>query len=66
MKKALGTADDLSAANGDTILNRKQALGKANEWFEQQESGGVGIDPNIAVRDAIELTCEAGNAALAR
>ena len=54
LKKALGTADDLSAANGDTILNWKQALDKANEWFQQQESGGTGINPNITVRDAIE------------
>lgn len=53
-KKSLGVADDLCPANGDTVLNWKQALDKANEWFKQREAGGSPIDPNMTVRNAVE------------
>lgn len=31
---SIGVADDLVEANGDTVLNYKQALDKANEWIK--------------------------------
>jgi len=53
-KKALGVADDITAANGETILNWKEALEKASEWFELQESGGSTLDPNVTVKEALD------------
>ena len=53
-KRSLGTADDIVLANGDTVLNWKQALDKATEWFELQESGGNLLNPNITVKESVE------------
>lgn len=50
---SLGTADDLVEADGDAVLNYKQALDKANEWIKLQASGGRTLDPNMTVRDAV-------------
>ncbi|SES11902.1 Site-specific recombinase XerD [Sphingobium sp. YR768] len=53
-KRSLGTADDIVLANGDTVLNWKQALDKATEWFELQESDGNLLNANITVKDSVE------------
>jgi integrase len=55
-KVSLGVADDIADANGDTILNWKQALEKATDWFEQQDRGGAdsALNPDITVGEAIE------------
>ncbi len=53
VKASLGFADDFAEANGDAILNWKQALDRANAWFDLQASGGTKIDPNITVLDAL-------------
>jgi len=54
LKKALGAADDTAAANGTTVLDWKQALDKATEWFKQQEAGGDAVDPDMTVEDAVD------------
>ncbi|WP_066827835.1 tyrosine-type recombinase/integrase [Sphingomonas mali] len=56
IKFALGVADDIGDANGDTVLNWKQALDKANRWFELREKGGVetALNPDITVGEAVE------------
>lgn len=41
IKMTLGAADDLAEANGETILNWRQALDKAMHWLELQEKGGA-------------------------
>ena len=55
-KVALGTADDVGDANGDTILSWKQALEKATHWFELQDRGGAesALNPEITVGEAVE------------
>jgi len=55
-KHSLGVADDVGDANGDTILNWKQALDKAMHWFELQERGGVktALNPDITVAEAVD------------
>lgn len=55
-KRALGNADDVGEANGDTILNWRQALDKATHWFELQERGGVetALNPDITVAEAVD------------
>jgi len=53
-KKALGIADDIIPANGDTILNWKQVLDRANEWLELQESGGSTLDSSATVKESLE------------
>jgi len=60
----LGETDDRAAANGTTILDWKQALAAATEWFELKERGGTvdprkltvrfALDEYIAMRDARE------------
>ena len=54
----LGEADDVIAANGDTILDWKQAVEKARRWIELQERGLEETDPNITVRAAVETYIE--------
>lgn len=49
----LGGVDDLVEADGQSVLNYKQALDKANEWMKHQERGGQALDPNMTVRDAV-------------
>jgi len=44
IKQALGVADDTCEANGTTVLNWKQALDKANKWFDLQASGKTADD----------------------
>jgi hypothetical protein len=39
IKLSLGVADDVGDANGETVLNWKQALDKATHWFELEEKG---------------------------
>lgn len=55
-KQALGAADDVGDANGETILNWKQALDKAMHWFELQEKGGAetALNPDITVAEAVD------------
>lgn len=63
-KLALGHADDIGDANGETVLSWRQALDKARAWFELQEKGGVDValNPNITVADAIEAYVQIRNA----
>ena len=55
-KVSLGAADDVGEANGDTILNWRQALDKAIRWFELQEQGGAetALNPDLTVGEAVE------------
>ncbi|MEG3151077.1 hypothetical protein U1769_14380 [Sphingomonas sp. ZT3P38] len=55
-KQSLGVADDFGDANGETILNWKQALDRAMHWFELQEKGGTetALNPDITVADAVQ------------
>lgn len=49
----LGETDDRASANGETILDWKQALAAANEWFDLKERGGT-VDPRkLTVRFAL-------------
>jgi hypothetical protein len=41
-------------ADGETVLDYKQALDKATEWIKRQASGGRALDPNMTVRDAVK------------
>lgn len=59
---SLGTADDLVEADGEAVLNYKQALDKANEWIKLQASGGRTLDPNMTLRDAVEVYIAARDA----
>jgi integrase len=54
----LGEADDVVAANGDTVLDWKQAVEKARRWNELQERGGEETAPDITVRAAVEAYIE--------
>ncbi|NNG59771.1 tyrosine-type recombinase/integrase [Sphingomonas paucimobilis] len=40
-KIRIGEADDVRDADGETVLDWKQAQAKAHEWFEDQARGGV-------------------------
>jgi integrase len=53
----LGEADDVGEADGDTLLDWKQALAKAIHWFELQEKGGTdtALNPDITVAEAVEV-----------
>lgn len=64
IKLALGVADDIGDANGDTVLNWKQALDKAVHWFELQEKGGAetALNPDITVGEAVESYIAVRNA----
>lgn len=55
IKLALGAADDVGEANGETVLNWKQALDKAMHWFELKEKGGVetALNPDLTVAEAV-------------
>ena len=46
---ALGESNDRSAANGDTLLDWKQALDKANAWFELRARCGAADPPSLTV-----------------
>lgn len=63
-KLALGVADDTGDANGDTLLNWKQALDKAMHWFELQAKGGTetALNPDITVAQAVDAYLEMRNA----
>src|SRR3984893_3713802 len=56
-KRALGTADDMSDANGVAILSFTQAQAAARKWFAKLARDAAGIEPVAAgpsrVRDAI-------------
>jgi len=56
IKMTLGAADDLAEANGETILNWKQALAKAMDWLEIQQKGGIEtvLNAEITVAEAVE------------
>jgi integrase len=41
VKQRIGEADDVRDANGDTVLDFKQAQAKAHVWFEEQARGGA-------------------------
>jgi hypothetical protein len=58
---SLGEADDLRPANGEQILNWKQAFDKALHWLELRakgESGTSELDPNITVEGAVTAYIE--------
>jgi integrase len=58
----LGMADDAVEADGEAVLNYKQALDGANEWIKHQASGGATLDPNLTVRDAVDAYIAVRNA----
>ncbi|MBU3078853.1 tyrosine-type recombinase/integrase [Sphingomonas quercus] len=62
---SLGTADDMVEADGEMVLNYKQALDKANAWIKQQANGGRTLNPNLTVRDAIKAYIEIRDARVA-
>ena len=54
-KASLGSADDVADANGETVLNWRQALDRAIHWLELQAKGGAtsALDPDITVAEAV-------------
>lgn len=52
-KRTLGEADDVRDADGETILNFRQADDAAREWFEDQARGTRAIGP-FTVTDALD------------
>ncbi len=63
-KQSLGVADDVGIADGQTVLNWKQALEKATRWFELQDKGGVdtALNPDITVAEAVDAYLAIRNA----
>ncbi|MBV9842774.1 MAG: hypothetical protein JOY99_14775, partial [Sphingomonadaceae bacterium] len=53
VKLRIGEADDIRDADGVTVLDWRQALAKAHEWFEQQARGDVAAGP-LTVGDALD------------
>jgi integrase len=53
-KVRIGEADDVRDADGDTVLDWKQAQAKAHEWFEDQARGGVKPVGPFTVSDALD------------
>lgn len=53
-KKTLGEADDLRDADGEEILNFRQADDLARAWFEEQARGGVKPVGPFTVSDALD------------
>src|SRR5208282_886755 len=41
----IGTADDVSDADGHTILDYRQAQHKARAWFDEQARRAAGLEP---------------------
>ena len=52
--KPLGTADDMVDADGQTILDWKQALELALDWFQKVETPGYLEAANLTVQTAVE------------
>ena len=54
LKTTLGEADDVRDADGNEILNFRQADGAARLWFENQARGGVKAAGPFTVSDALD------------
>ena len=52
--RPLGTADDTVQADGEAVLDWKQALQAALEWFERVEKPGFLEAANLTVRTAVD------------
>jgi integrase len=53
----IGEADDRAEADGQSVFNWKQALDRANDWFESFDgiqAGAPDLDLSLTVRDAVE------------
>lgn len=57
-KTTLGEADDNSDADGNRVLDYRQAQDKAREWLRAVE-GGVSVKANFTVGDALDEYLEA-------
>lgn len=53
-KVRIGEADDVRDADGETVLDWKQAQAKAHEWFEDQARGGIKPAGPFTVSDALD------------
>lgn len=53
VKVRIGEADDVRDADGDIVLDWKQAQAKANDWFREQARGGAKAGP-FTVSDALD------------
>jgi integrase len=54
VKARIGEADDVRDADGDTVLDWKQAQAKAHGWFEEQSRGGEAAKGPFTVGDALD------------
>jgi len=54
VKVRLGEADDVRDANGETILDWRQAQASAHTWFEQQARGGQKVSGPYTVGNALD------------
>lgn len=50
----LGSADDFTEANGESVLSWKQALDNAGSWFEKIERGEALVNADVTVKDVVE------------
>lgn len=53
-KIRIGEADDVRDADGETVLDWKQAQAKAHAWFEEQALGGAKPAGPFTVADALD------------
>ncbi len=53
-KIRIGEADDVRDADGESVLDWKQAQAKAHEWFEDQARGGAKPAGPFTVSDALD------------
>lgn len=53
-KVRIGEADDVRDADGETVLDWKQAQAKAHHWFDDQARGGVKPSGPFTVADALD------------
>jgi integrase len=54
VKARIGEADDVRDADGDTLLDWRQAQAKAHEWFEERSRGGEVKQGPFTVGDALD------------
>lgn len=57
-KVRIGEADDIRDADGETVLDWKQAQAKAHDWFDDQARGGVKPSGPFTVADALDQYIE--------
>jgi integrase len=62
IEQKLGGADDRAVADGDAILDWKQALAKANTWFSEQENALIDVSEMPTVGQVVKAYIELRNA----